>query len=963
MADPRADAVRSYLATIGVRTRAPAPRRRGGIVDDDDVTIGAARMEPDDDVQIGSASMVEDDEPVLGARETRVPEIRIVGDARRESPRIGSVLSAMPEWMGERARRAIDDDESMVGEYFRTMADAGDRTGIPDLLSSENLDRMETFGRRGIDALLFGWGEEISGQQSRTAAAMARSLGASTPYDERIPGDDDRHSQRGFGARPDSAMQREQSRGRQLRQDHPYADLAGAVAGSLPGAVLTPGPTATTARGRIAQSAAGNAGLGIVQGAGLSDGDLMDRAPDAAMGGLFGGVGGGVMQTLGEGAGLVRRLWQARNAPGPILEGAGDLASESLRLSDGPAEADAVRRLTRAEDAVPELSDDLRMLRNDDEVAFPPRSPQQTRSTERWTDRLPRDPADDVPFDAEATYEAEMRQLRDSDPQGFDQMLREDSARRARMGGYPGEGDITPRPRPATMQRTEDGTAPGPGRGRGRAREEYATVRDDELEEVLGAAPARTERLADVTDVADDVTDAPDEFLGAVSPAQSRAAPRMPESGPSLRAAAIRGERSFGARGDAAADPSIQFADELSAMSREYADIEGGVGGFQPLKERRVRAAMQEAPPPDVWRERAGQAATQMRSRLEQVTRAAGADSRIARHTAEARFALDELDRLVQASEQFGAPLDPADVYRQLNRANMSVGRAAAAEGRQSGMGMQHTTAFAEPLTESYQTMRSFLMDEGTWGAAARVQQAMNASTAPLLRTGRALRDRAGSLFQDSAEATAQGGGFRTYEQVRPEVVRGVLGRVGDDAYASERQLLRDWITNYGEQGATLARIADDPALAPQARAMQDRAGRLLDILDRAEVEGRAAQLLQSVADARPGGQRMPSVGQMVRLVARIESGEITAPEMGLAMRVLGALEGASGAAPAAPAAARPLYDRSQRAGMEASMSDVETMRESPPAPAWMRDMDDAAGDDEDEDDTRPRWMRDMDGR
>jgi hypothetical protein len=536
----------------------------------------------------------------------------------------------------------------------------------------------------------------------------------------------------------------------------------------------------------------------------------------------------------------------------------------AVRLSDGPAEADAVRRLTRAADAA-ELVDDA-VPENvgtalDDEGWIGARPGENPRLGADRTRTLPADPADRVPFDPDDTLEAQMRQ---------------EFAREGRSTGAS----------------TQEGTAPNARvRGRpARAPVEPEVVDVDDLTEVDVGAPRAPELEASPADVLDDVDDVEDEFIGAIAPRPARQAPTMPEQGPALRAAALRGERSFGARGDAEADPSIAFTDELSAMSRDYADIEGGVGGFQPLKDRRIAEAMAEAPPPADWNGRASGALQDMRSRLDEITRHAGADSRMVRHAAEARFALDEAERMLRAGGEFGGAR-PADVYRMLNRANMSVGRAAAAEARQGGMGMQHTTAFAEPLTEAYQGMRAFLMDEGSWGAAARVQREMNASTAPLLRTGRALRERTGALFQDSGEQAASGNGFRNYETVRPEAVRGVLGRVGDDAYAGERALLRQWIENYGEQGATLARLADDPALAPQARAMQERAGRLLEILDRAEVEGRAAQMLEGVADVRPGGARMPSVGQMVRLMARIESGEITAPEMGLAMRALGALE------------------------------------------------------------------------
>ena len=368
----------------------------------------------------------------------------------------------------------------------------------------------------------------------------------------------------------------------------------------------------------------------------------------------------------------------------------------------------------------------------------------------------------------------------------------------------------------------------------------------------------------------------------------------MPEQGPDLRAAAMRGQRARGsARGDAAADPSIQATRELSEMAREYSDIEGGVGGFQQLKNRRIAEAMQAEPPPEGWQQRSQEAIDAMAARLDGITRRAGANSAITGQVGRARFALDEAQTLLRASEEMGRPTSPAEVWRQLNNANMGVGRAAAQEARGFGSGVQHTGGFSEPLTQSYQQMRGFLADPDTWGAAAaRVQREMNQSTAPLLRTGRALSDRVGRMFADSGEQAANGGGFRTYEEARPEAVRGLMARAGDDAYESERQLLRAWVENYGEQGATLARIAEDPALQAPARAMQQRAARLLDILDQAEIDGRAASMLESIGNARPF-MRGPTVDQMVRLAARIESGAVTAPEMRNAMAALETLEGA----------------------------------------------------------------------
>lgn len=350
-------------------------------------------------------------------------------------------------------------------------------------------------------------------------------------------------------------------------------------------------------------------------------------------------------------------------------------------------------------------------------------------------------------------------------------------------------------------------------------------------------------------------------------------APQLPSQGPALRQAALRGERSFGAVGERGADPSIQIADELTGMSRDFADIEAGSGGFQPLKDRRIAQAMAENPPDArVWAPRVIDQINAIRGQLESITRRAGATTGVARNVGEALFQLDEAERL------FASSRSPVEIYRLINRANMSIGRAASREAaNNSAMGMQHTTAFYEPLERAYQSTRQFLTNPETWGqAVAAVQTEMNSSIAPLLRNARALSGRVGRLFQDSGDEGAAA--FRTYQEVRPEAVRGVLSRVADDAYESERRMLRAWIENYNEQGQTLQRLADIPELATQAQSMSARASRLLDLLNRAETEGRAAAMLNSVADLNalslPGLPKL-SVGAVVRTLARIENGEI----------------------------------------------------------------------------------------
>lgn len=821
MAQPtNAERVNRYFRSIGI---APRSRRapRPELEDDDiDIEIGDARIEPEEDLD----AQVEDDDIEIGdarveSRETVVPEIRIEGDPgpRVQSQGVRNIAAALPEFLAEPFDRATRDPDSLVGgalrgvidqeivprrpapawlpEALRRRVDSVPRS-IGQAAGDESLEAAQTFGERGLDALPLGFGEELG-----TGIRLGMDPDYTTPRQQ------ERALTPGLEADPlESDRDRYLRERRERTARNPASSVAGTVAGSLPSAVLTPGPTSTSAVGRIAQAARNNAAAGAVMGAGLSEEDeLMGRAEDAIEGGMIGGALGGGGQVIGEGVRAGRTAWQAfRNPTGAALDAVRPPVAASLRLTEGDDAARAAERM------------------------------------------LARNNADDA----------------------------------ARLGSR--AADAAPEMPP--------GTRAG----------QFTRVADDVTEATPMLADEADVMFDDAADLADEVTmlddmpDDVDEIMGEVVERPRRPAPTMPEQGPDLRAAAMRGQRARGsARGDAAADPSIQATRELSEMAREYSDIEGGVGGFQQLKNRRIAEAMQAEPPPEGWQQRSQEAIDAMAARLDGITRRAGANSAITGQVGRARFALDEAQTLLRASEEMGRPTSPAEVWRQLNNANMGVGRAAAQEARGFGSGVQHTGGFSEPLTQSYQQMRGFLADPDTWGtAAARVQREMNQSTAPLLRTGRALSDRVGRMFADSGEQAANGGGFRTYEEARPEAIRGLMARAGDDAYESERQLLRAWVENYGEQGATLARIAEDPALQAPARAMQQRAARLLDILDQAEIDGRAASMLESIGNARPF-MRGPTVDQMVRLAVRIESGAVTAPEMRNAMAALETLEGA----------------------------------------------------------------------
>ncbi len=865
MAESNADRVNAYFRMVGVQPR----RRRPAIIDDDeDVTIGAARIVPENDfgdsetaVEFGNAQ-IEDDDEMIGAPEADVT----MGDVTVERPMdtrsqgVRNVEAALPEFLSEPFSRATRDPESFVGSALRRGIDTeivprvpdGITSMLPDAVASRvrqvprsigdvaddrTLEAAQSFGERGLDALPLGFGEELY-----TGIRLGVDPQYTTPRQQeraRTPGLEEQE--------PESDRARYLRERAERSTRNPVSSAAGTMAGTLPVGLMTPAATAPTVGGRILQAGRTNALVGAATGAGLSEADdMVGVARDAGIGGLAGGALGMGSQALGEIPRAVRTAWQARTNPAPILDTLEPVARRSAELTEGPQSADTVGRLLASTDeAAPEMPAGYRAGQFNDDVTRQPAPGEivtPTRPARPWTDE------DFI-----------------TEPHDFN-FAQERAAREA------------------AAMRDVEGTAP--------RRLRPSAVIDDVTEVTPTLADEADVTMVDEPPLPDDA----DEMIGAIVDRPRRQPPRMPERGPALRAAALRGERTFGARGDAELDPSIQATRELSEMSREYADIEGGVGGFQTLKNARIRQAMQQEAPPAGWEDRSQEAIAAMASRLDAISRRAGAQGPIVSQVGRARFALDEAQTMLDAARMQGRPLEPAEVWRQLNQANMAVGRAAAQEARGFGSGVQHTSPFAEPLTQSYQQMRAYLADPDAWGtAAARVQREMNQSTAPLLRTGRALRSRVGQLFQDTGEQAANGGGFRTYEEARPEAVRGLISRAGDDAYESERQLLRAWVENYGEQGATLARIAEDPALAPQALAMQQRAQRVLDILDRAEVEGRAAQMLESVARLQPMGARGPSMGTMVRTLARIESGEISAPEMSAAMETLRALEATAG--------------------------------------------------------------------
>lgn len=772
----RAESVRRYLSTLGVRT---TPSRRApthGIDIDDDIdAIGAEpqRVEPP---------------PV--PRETVVDEIEIIGDpdAREgvaemgemtvEPPSIQSqgvrnVTAALPEFLSEPFDRATRDPNSIVGRVARSVIDAPLANRVQDdgtldedpitigaLFDDDAVEAVQTFGERGADALPLGFGDELY------ASAMGPR------YTQ--PRQQDRARTPGLEAQP---LESDRDRYRRERSErsarHPVAAGAGTIAGGLPVAALLPAARSASVVGRVGQAAGMNAGLGFVQGAGLSEGEMdTDEgrallAEDALTGMGYGAAFGGGGQIVGETIGALRNL------PAHLR----NFAARSVELNEGGEAADAVRRLLAPDDAAA-VADDVVDSIGAGAAEPPPRSP-------------------------------------------------------------------PPRPRPP----------PRPF---------------DDLPTLDEPPPYVPPRL-----------DAPDELGAGAPPAPRRPAPRHPAQGPSLRAAAERGE-ALGS-GRAADDLSVQAVDEMTAQARDYADIESRSGGFQQLKDRRIADALAVEPPPEGWQQRAQQMITATRRRLDLITRHMGAADQLHRPVGQARMSLERAESLLRAGDEFGRPTSPAEIYRELNRANMGIGQAASREARSAGDGMQHTTTYADPLQNAYQDMRGFLADPDAWGStAAGVQAEMNSAIAPLIRDGRALREQLGPLFVDSNESVA-GDAFRARQIARPEPLRRTFARATDDAYRPEREAMRSWVDNYADQGETLARLADDPSLQSRAAGMQERAQRLLDILDRAEVEGASAEMLRRVQELPTHtipGLPAPRVGTIVRLLRRIETGDVPAVAM-----------------------------------------------------------------------------------
>ncbi len=146
-------------------------------------------------------------------------------------------------------------------------------------ISERRAGNLEGIGRAYLQGGTFGWGDEV-------VAAGAAAL------DPLVYGD------RGgldFGDRYDAYLGRERGLVENFREDNPAAAYGAEIVGSIPTAILAaPEAVASTALGRVATTAAVNAGQGFAYGSGASEGDLGDRA-----------IGGGLGAITGAGAGML----------------------------------------------------------------------------------------------------------------------------------------------------------------------------------------------------------------------------------------------------------------------------------------------------------------------------------------------------------------------------------------------------------------------------------------------------------------------------------------------------------------------------------------------------------------------------------------------------------------------------------------------------------------------------------
>lgn len=166
------------------------------------------------------------------------------------------------------------------------------------------------------------------------AAALARSVTGGKPYAEELAG--------------------LEARGRQFKEEHPYADtgaqIAGGVLGTIPAVVAAPTAFGAGSGGLLARSALSGltgAGIGGADTAVRTGGDTAESAKGAGVGALFGLVSPGAGQLVGRGVGALGDAIAARRAPVPGLGNpATTMLAEDFRNAGGvPAVRDRLAEL------------------------------------------------------------------------------------------------------------------------------------------------------------------------------------------------------------------------------------------------------------------------------------------------------------------------------------------------------------------------------------------------------------------------------------------------------------------------------------------------------------------------------------------------------------------------------------------------------------------------------------------
>lgn len=269
--------------------------------------------------------------------------------AFEESPAFERRISAMtPQAMEiQRARN------TPFGEYLRQKAQ------LPVEGESEEQRAQRLYGslpqrerpgvgmgmlRAGLQGATFGFGDELA------AAAAAATGGGGT-----------------FGQRYDQYVAREREDLERFREDQPVLAYGTEMAGAIPTAAVPLGAVGRAAQAgrlgtRMAASGAVGAGQGGVYGFGAGEGDLGDRAAEAARGAALGGVVGAAAPVVAGGAQKVAqeiadsRAVQDIVSRMPTTQG---LKASAQRLYDRVRNADITVAPQRLQSFAIDLADDL----------------------------------------------------------------------------------------------------------------------------------------------------------------------------------------------------------------------------------------------------------------------------------------------------------------------------------------------------------------------------------------------------------------------------------------------------------------------------------------------------------------------------------------------------------------------------------------------------------------------------